>query len=421
MAHDSGKTSESVQLSAIQHSRDVAAKLSVTARKLRFSTSKRSQLFKAVGLRPRPLEQVIGRLILASAVLIVVIPNIVSVFYFTRIAVDQYQSETRFTVRSSTPALGKDQLTKVTGLPSAQIAQDTQIVTNFIASKDMVAALQSKVNFQKLYGNPDIDPLARLRQDASTEKLLDYWEDMVSIKTDANSGIVTVKVRAFSAADSQKVLQEVVAASEVVVNDVNNRIWRDVITTAQTNLDNAKNQLQKTREQLQLARNQTGVLSVAGSSAIFTNLITAVQTDRINLQQRYDALLGNVSPTAPQMRVLKREIESKQKQLDDLNRQVAGQGKSEQNLADVSVDMSQRELEQTLAEQQFAASMKTLEQVQFVSKQQLLYLDTFLAPNLPDEAKYPKRGLWIGGVLAATILIWGAVVGLLTALRNRLA
>ncbi len=421
MAHDSGKTSDSVQLSAIQHSRDVAAKLSVTARKLRFSTSKRSQLFKAVGLRPRPLEQVIGRLILACAVLIIVIPNIVSVYYFTFIAVDQYQSETRFTVRSSTPALGKDQLGKVTGLPSAQITQDTQIVTNFIASKDMVAALQSKVDFQKLYGNPDIDPLARLRQDASTEKLLDYWEDMVSIKTDATSGIVTAKVRAFSAADAQKVLQEVVAASEVVVNNVNNRIWRDVIATAQANLDNAKDQLQKSREQLQLARNQTGVLSVAGSSTIFTNLITAVQTDRINLQQRYDALLGNVSPTAPQMRVLKREIDSKQKQLDDLNRQVAGQGKSEQNLADVSVDMSQRELEQTLAEQQFAASMKTLEQVQFVSKQQLLYLDTFLAPSLPDEAKYPKRGLWIGGVLAATILIWGIAAGLLTALRNRLA
>ncbi|HEX8045018.1 capsule biosynthesis protein [Rhizobium sp.] len=421
MAHDSGKTSDTVQLSAIQHSRDVAAKLSVTARKLRFSTSKRSQLFKAVGLRPRPLEQVIGRLMLASAVLILVIPNIASVYYFTCIAMDQYQSETRFTVRSSTPALGKDQLTKVTGLPSAQIVQDTQIVTNFIASKDMVAALQSKVDFQKLYGNPDIDPLARLRRDASTEKLLDYWEDMVSIKTEVTSGIVTVKVRAFSAVDAQKVLQEVVAASEAVVNDVNNRIWRDVIATAQANLENAKDQLQKSREQLQLARNQTGVLSVAGSSAIFTNLITAVQTDRINLQQRYDALLGNVSPTAPQMRVLKREIESKQKQLDDLNRQVAGQGKSEQNLADVSVGMSQRELEQNLAEQQFSASMKTLEQVQFVSKQQLLYLDTFLAPNLPDEAQYPKRALWIAGVLAATIAIWGIVAGLLTALRNRLS
>jgi capsular polysaccharide transport system permease protein len=420
MAHDTGKTSETVQLSAIQHSRDVAAKLSVTARKLRFSTSKRSQIFKVVGLRPRPLEQILGRMILACTVLLLVIPNAASIYYFTRVASNQYQSETRFTVRSSTPALGKDQLAKVTGLPSAQIVQNTQIVTNFITSKDMVAALQAKVDFQNLYGNPAIDPLARLKQDATSEKMLDYWEDMVSVKTDANSGIVTVKARAFSAGDAQKVLQEVVAAAEAVVNDVNNRIWRDVITTAQTNLENAKNQLQKTREQLQLARNQTGVLSVEGSSAILTGLITNVQTDRVNLQQKYDAQLGTVSPNAPQMKVLKREIDSKQKQLDDLNSQVAGQNKSEQNLADVSVDMSQRELEQSLAEQQFAASMRTLEQVQFVSKQQLLYLDTFLAPDLPDEAQYPKRALWIGGVLGATLVIWGIVVGLLTTVRNRL-
>ncbi|MFS8112870.1 capsule biosynthesis protein [Rhizobium jaguaris] len=421
MAHDTGKTSETVQLSAIQHSRDVAAKLSVTARKLRFSTSKRSQFYKAVGLRPRPLEQIIGRAILALTILLLIIPNAASIYYFTHMASDQYQSETRFTVRSSTPALGKDQLAKVTGLPSAEIIQNTLIVTNFITSKDMVAALQDKVGFRKLYGNPAIDPLARLKQDATSEKMLDYWEDMVSIKTDANSGIVTVKVRAFSATDAQKILREVVTASEAVVNDVNNRMWRDVTTTAQTNLDNAKTQLQKTREQLQLARNQTGVLSVEGSSAMLTGLITSVQTDKINLQQKYNALLGTVSANAPQMKVLKRQIDSKEKQLEDLNNQVAGQNKSEQNLADVSVDMSQRELEQSLAEQQFAASMKTLEQVQFVSKQQLLYLDTFLAPDLPTEAEYPKRALWIGGVLAATLVIWGIVVGVLTTARNRLS
>ena len=63
---------------------------------------------------------------------------------------------------------------------------------------------------------------------------------------------------------------------------------------------------------------------------------------------------------------------------------------------------------------------QSLEQVQFVSKQQLLYLDTFLAPDLPDDAEYPKRALWIGGVFAATLLIWGAVVGALTNVRSRL-
>ena len=420
MAHDTGKVTETVQLSATQHSRNVAANLSVTARKLRFSTSRRSQLFKAVGLRPRPMQQIIGKAILASTFLLLVAPNVASIYYFIFVASDQYQSETRFTVRSSTPALGKNQLTKVTGLPSTQIVQDTLIVTNFIKSKDMVTALKSKVDLQKIYGSIAVDPIARLKSDASSEKQVDYWNEMISVSVDANSGIVTVKARAFSAAEAQKVLQEVVAASEVVVNDVNNRIWRDVIVTAQTNMDNAKNQLQNTRQQLLSARNQTGVLSVEGSSTILTNLISAVQTDRIGLQQKYDALLGAVSADAPQMRVLKREIDSKQKQLDQLNSQIAGQDTSKQNLADVSVDMSQRELEQNLAEQQFATSMKTLEQVQFVSKQQLLYLDTFLAPNLPDDAEYPKRALWIGGILAVTLLIWGAVVGTLTNIRSRL-
>ncbi|AGB70768.1 putative KpsE/CtrB/VexD-like capsular polysaccharide export protein [Rhizobium tropici CIAT 899] len=421
MAHDTENASKALQLSATEHSRNVAANLSVAARKLRFSTSRRSQLFKAVGLRPRPMQQVISKAILASTILLLVIPNIASVYYFTGVASDQYQSETRFTVRTSTPALGGNQITKVTGLPPAQIVQNTLIVTNFIKSKDMVAALEEKVDFQKIYGNDSIDRIARLKKDASSEKLLDYWEDMVSVKIDANSGIVTVKARAFTAADAQKVLHQVVAASEVVVNDVNTRIWRDVIATAQANLDNAKDQLQKARDKLLIARNQTGVLSVEGSSTVITNLISSVQKERIDLQQKYDALLGTVSADAPQMRVLKREIDSRQKQIDQLNSQVAGQNKSEQNLADVSVDMSQRELEQSLAEQQFATSMKTLEQVKFVSKQQLLYLDTFLAPSLPDEAEYPQRALWIGGILGVTILAWGAVFGILANLRNRLA
>jgi capsular polysaccharide transport system permease protein len=421
MAHDTENAPKALQLSATEHSRNVAANLSVAARKLRFSTSRRSQLFKAVGLRPRPMQQVISKAILASTVLLLVIPNIASVYYFTCVASDQYQSETRFTVRTSTPALGGNQITKVTGLPPAQIVQNTLIVTNFIKSKDMVAALEEKVDFQKIYGNDSIDRIARLKKDPSSEKLLDYWEDMVSVKIDANSGIVTVKARAFTAADAQKVLHQVVAASEVVVNDVNTRIWRDVIATAQANLDNAKDQLQKARDKLLIARNQTGVLSVEGSSTVITNLISSVQKERIDLQQKYDALLGTVSADAPQMRVLKREIDSRQKQIDQLNSQVAGQNKSEQNLADVSVDMSQRELEQSLAEQQFATSMKTLEQVKFVSKQQLLYLDTFLAPSLPDEAEYPQRALWIGGILGVTILAWGAVFGILANLRNRLA
>jgi len=410
---------------ALDQNRAVAAQLSVTARKLRFSTSNRSRIFKAVGLRPRMIERLAKMAAIGLTVFWLVIPNTASIIYYTVFASDQYQSETRFTVSSSAPALGKDQLGKVTGLPAAKIAQDTQIVTNYITSKEMVNTLQQKLDFRQIYGNDHIDSLSRLEKDATAESIEKYWEKMVTTKISPTSGIVTVTVRAFSPEDSQKVLNEVVAASEVVVNDVNRRIWQDVIQTAQANLDRAKDQLQKTREQLQNSRNQSGMLTVESSATVISSLVTTAEQEKIDLQQRYNTQLTTVSPDAPQMRVLKREIASKEQQIAELNKQIAGQSSQAagsndtgQNLADVSVDMSQRQLEQTLAEQQFASSVKTLEQVQFVSRQQLMYLDAFLAPNKPDEAEYPKRGLYIAGIFAATLAIWGISLGFLAMLRN---
>jgi capsular polysaccharide transport system permease protein len=400
----------------------VAARLSVAARKLRFSTSSRSALYQAVGLRPRLIDRLFTAATIFQTLLYLVFPIALSIAYFGFLASDQYESETRFTVRSATPALGKDQIGKVTGIPAAKIAQDTQIVVNFIKSHEMLEVLQKSVDLNKIYGRDGIDWWARLPSDATAEEKLEYWEGQVSTSISPSSGIVTVKVRAFEPHEAQTLVELVLQASEVVVNQVNNRIWADVITTAQTNLDNARTQLQKARETLAGARNQSGVLSVSGSSQIITNLISAIEAEKLTLQQRYNAQQSVVSQNAPQMRVLRREIEAKEQQIAELNAKMAGVKASEsRNLADVSQDLSQLELAQSLAEQQFASSVKTLEQVQFVSKQQLLYLDSFLAPRVPDEAQYPRRGLWISLTIVGSLIAWGISLACLQLARNKLA
>ena len=121
------------------------------------------------------------------------------------------------------------------------------------------------------------------------------------------------------------------------------------------------------------------------------------------------------------MRVLRREIESKEQQIAELNSRVAGEAKTGRNLAQISQDLSQFELAQDLAESQFASSVKTLEQVQFVSQQQLLYLDSFLEPRIPDEAQYPRRGLWITLTIVFGLIGWGVSIGLLYFARNQLS
>jgi capsular polysaccharide transport system permease protein len=406
----------------IQASRNVSARLTAAARLLRLSTSSRSNIFKVVGLRPRMLDRIFYIASILLLVFCLIIPTITAVAYYGYFASDQYESETRFTVRSSTPALGSDQLGEATGIPSAKIVQDTQIALNFIESHEMLDVLAERnVDLHDVFGRESIDWWARLPEDASSDDMLEYWKYMVSTSVNPSSGIVTIYVRAFSAEDSAMLVREILSASEYVVNRVNDRIWKDVIATSNTNLENAKKQLQEAREALAGARNRDGVLTVEGSSAIVTNLISAMETERLNLQHRYDAQLSVVSADAPQMLVLKREIDSKEQQISELKSQLAGGTGDTRNLADVSQEMSQLQLAQSLAEQQFSASLSTVEQIQFVSRQQLLYLESFLDPRVPDEAMYPKRVLSISLIFAASLLLWGSLLGILHAVRNQIS
>lgn len=409
-----------VSTSALEQSRAVAKALAVTARKLRFSTSNRSRLYKAVGLRPKLTDRIFKALLVSATIFLLIVPNIAATVYFGFVASDQYQSEARFTVRTSTPALGKDQLGKVTGIPSAKIVQDTQIVTNFIASRAMLETLEEHVNLRDLYTKPDIDIVARLPSDATYEEFLDYWQWMATTSTSATSGIVTVSVKAFSAEDAQNILKAVVAASERVINDLNSRIWRDVVATAQSNLDRASKNLQVVREKIAAEQNRSGVFTVEGASEILSHLLTTVQGEKIALEQAYNAKLESMSRNSPQMKVLAREIAAKENQIEDLRRQLAGEETDRNdNLANVSVEFTKLQLERKLAEQQFASSMRTFEQVQFVSRQQLMYLDPFLAPSLPDESQYPKRLFWTLCIFGASLFAWVCSLGLISAGRSK--
>lgn len=405
--------------SSLQRSRAAAKALSVTARKLRFSTSNRSVLYKAVGLRAPLADRLFKYGVVFNTFFLLIFPIALSSIYFGLIASDQYRSEARFVVRTSTPAIGKDQLGKVTGLPSAKILQDTQIVSNFIHSRAILEALEREIELRSRFTGNRADFVSRLEPNATYEEFLEYWQGMVKTSVSPSSGIITVTVDAFTAEDAQEILEAIIKASEQTLNQLTDRIWNDVVNTAQVNLDRATNKLTDVRERVATEQNRSGVLTVESSSAMLSALLTSLQKQKIELQQSYAVKLQSVSQDAPQMRILAREIASKQAQIDDIQRQIAGERGDVKNLANVSTELTSLEFERQLAEQQFSASTRTFEQVQFLSKQQLMYLDSFLAPSLPDEALYPRRLFWIGITTLGAVFAWLSSIGSLALLRNK--
>ncbi|GAK71871.1 putative capsule polysaccharide export protein [Agrobacterium rubi TR3 = NBRC 13261] len=415
----------SKSLVSLEASRKISERLTASARKLRFSTSSRSNLYKVVGLRPRLSDRVFTIILVLLTLVLLIAPNVLAIAYYGLVASDQYQSESRFTVRSSTPAMGKDQFARVTGIPSVKIVQDTQIVINFIKSHEMLDFLREQgVDVKEIFGRDSIDRWARLPKDANGDEVKKYWDTMVDTSVSAASGIVIVKVRAFTPQDAATLVSEILKASELVVNRVNDRIWRDVTATAEKNFEDSRIALETARKTIAEGRNRDGVLTVEGSAQVINSLVTSLETDRLKLQQRYDSQRAVVSDNSPQMRVLLREIRSKEQQIADLNKQLAGSGvggdAQGRNLADISQDLSQLQLTLGLAEQQFSSSVRSLEQIRFISRQQLLYLDSFLSPRIPDDARYPKRTLWIVITIVGSTLTWLVALGVASIVRKRL-
>jgi capsular polysaccharide transport system permease protein len=165
-------------------------------------------------------------------------------------------------------------------------------------------------------------------------------------------------------------------------------------------------------------RNEAGILTVDSASTSLSSLSTQLEGELIALENDYAANQDKISDQAPQMRVMASQIDAKRRQLDALRAQLASTDSTQTNLAGRSTEFAQIELEMKLAENRLATSITALEQLQAMSQQKLLYLDPFLQPTMADEAR--RRLLWIGIVLAVSLVVFAGLAAMLSVVRSRL-
>jgi capsular polysaccharide transport system permease protein len=178
---------------------------------------------------------------------------------------------------------------------------------------------------------------------------------------------------------------------------------------------------------MEIARNAEGLLDVGQASNALGGLIAGLEADLLKAEQEYQTQLRYVNDTAPQMRVLKSRINAMSSQLDEMKAQVTSQ--TEKNisaLADKSLSgkmtkFSELDLEQRIAEKRYALAVAAVETARMMSERRMLYLHEIVSPALPEESRYPKRWLSVVMIFLASIIGWGATVGMMVFVRNHMA
>jgi capsular polysaccharide transport system permease protein len=362
-------------------------------------------------------------MIVLSFALLVAIPTLGSALYYTFLASDQYVAEAQFTV-AGREVRSNDGVGALTGIPAIAILQDTHIVMSYVQSRAAVEKLEKMRGLRQVFGNPNIDYLARFDSDDPVEKLVRYWKRMTQVGVKMPSGIVEFKVRAFTPRAALDLADAVVRVSEDLVNEMNGKMFGDAVRTAEQELERASKRLTDARLNLEKARNDEGLLDASRTAEALGKLITETRAGMLQLQQGYTGHLRAVSEQAPQMKALKARIDAARDQIADLEATLtASQARARPSgiLSASFTRFAQLDLERQIAERLYAGAASSLEIARLTSENKMMYLNTFVKPVLPEEPQYPRRILYPAMILLAGLAAWGAVTGLAYLVRNHMA
>lgn len=337
--------------------------------------------------------------------LVVVLPTLVAAIYFLLIASPRYVSEARFIVRASEQRQPSSLGMALEGVGLSTGSSDAYAVHEYIRSADGLNDLEKRVDVRSAYARPGVDVFSRLPRifsDRSEETFRKQFNDYLTVGYDSQTGISTLRVEAFTAADAARVANALLEGGEGLVNRLNERSASDAVTDAERNVRDAQARLSLVQGQMTSFRNREGVIDPAASAKAGGELIGQL-TINLAVLRAERAQVAAQAPSSPQLPALDSRIRAFEAQISAEREKIVGDATS---LAPKISTYESLITEREFAEKILATSTASLNSAQIEARRQRLYIDRVVNPSVPDKPVEPRRWLALLAVFATTLLIY---------------
>lgn len=343
-----------------------------------------------------------------------VVPTLAGLAYYGLIASDRYVTEARFALR---PAIGgaekasPDQVGTSGGVPNQMVVQDTMIASSYIRSRSMIEVIQASLPLREMFSRDRIDFLSRLDREEPIEELVKYWARRVEASVESGSGIVTLTVNAFDAAESLALAQAILKESERMVNALSTRARNDAVAESQREMQRAEERLTKVRLAVRDLRNRDGVLDAQKTNETNLKVVGELRTMRINLAVQLALAQRDLAPEARRIQDLKTQIKDIDDNIARIERQAASQDPEERRvLADSLTRFEAYDNERKDAERYYAKVIAANERARIIASRQIEFFSMIAPPVLAESAQQPRRILMSSLIAAGSAILFAAAL-----------
>jgi len=348
----------------------------------------------------------------------VVLPTLLSAFYFGFIGSDIYISESSFVIRGPERQTSNPLGMILKGAGFSRSQDDGYAVQDFILSRDALRALNERLGLRNTFASKDVDIFSRFPGfewwDDSFEALHKYYQKHVEVQLDNVSSVVTLTTRAFTNEDSFRMNQQLLEMSEALVNQLNERGQQDLIRFAAHEVAEAETKAKAAALILAQYRNEQGIIDPERQSVIPLQQIAKIQDELIATKIQL-AQLQLLAKDNPQIPALKKRAQFLEAEIETESMRVAG---GDRSLASKAAGFQRLALEKEFADKQFTIALASLEQARNEAQRKQLYLERIGQPSKPDMAMEPRRLRGVAATFILGLIAYGVITILLAGIRE---
>jgi len=343
------------------------------------------------------------------AILLVGIPMLIAIIYYSVFALDRYVSVAQVAVRQT----GGGEAPQIPGLavmmgglnPTSR--EETLYLREFILSNDMLKVLQQDLQWSDHYAQLRSDPLYWLDQNAAQEDVLDYYRRVVKPHFDEQTGLLTVEVQAFTPEFSEATLRAILSESERFVNELSHRMAREEMTFAQQELAKARAEYALRQDALLEFQSSNNLLDAEAAARARAGVISELETQLTKERTTLKGLEAVLAGNTPQVRQQRNRIRALEQQLDVENQRLVAQQQGGDTLNVVASRYRSLTIDAAIAEEAYKYAVSAVETARIEASKKLRSLVTVVNPNTPVIALYPERIYNLITLLIGLLLFYG--------------
>lgn len=349
----------------------------------------------------------------------VILPSLLAAFYLFFVAAPQFVSESRFTVRAQMPrvtgasSVGGEILGSAGFLPSPE---NIASVRDFLLSHDAVRKTRETIDLVEVFRRPEADPLFRLWwPNPTAERLRWFYRWQVTVTVDPTTGISDLRVWTFRPADSLALSNRLLAISEELVNDMNNRIREEAVRIARAELRRAETRVTDARVALTMFRQQERAVDPSATATAAVTTISGLESEIARARSEMQTLQNFARPGSPQIMNLQNRIRGLEAQVAEERSRIAAAGTGVTELIETFARLS---AEVALAQNQLEANVVVLDRANSDAVRQSIFLSRVVEPNLAERSLFPLP-YWLSlYVFLSLSILYGMAWLILTGMRE---